>query len=105
MKELLARFRLLASGVWDEETMQRIIDTLARLDELESITGLAGLLSAPAQEGEDKRMTGALGRSCAGRNPESPGVGHHSYSKAVWIPACAGMTDCISLSRKRMYTP
>ena len=58
MKELLAKFRLLAGGAWDEETVQRIIDTVGRLDELESITGLAGLLSAPAQEGHGPGCVG-----------------------------------------------
>ncbi len=47
-EELLAKFRLLASEVWDEETIQRIIDTVGRLDELESITELTELLSTPA---------------------------------------------------------
>ena len=45
---LLAKFRLLSGNTWDEETVQRIIDTVERLDDLGSINELTGLLSAPA---------------------------------------------------------
>ena len=46
-EDLLAKFRLLSAGVWSADRLESIITTVQRLEELESITELTGLLGVP----------------------------------------------------------